>query len=322
MNRFGDNISVELFGESHSPVMGVIIRGVPESLQFKAEDFLYDIGRRKSGKKGTTPRVEADIPSIEDKRGVDGSLVISFENNNIKSSDYDSFKDVPRPGHADFTSSVKYGKPSAGGGIFSGRMTLPLVAAGVVAKKMISPVIVRAELVEVGGIPYEDETGVANALSQAAEEGDSLGGVIECVCDNVPAGLGEPFFNSVESLISHAIFSVPGIRGIEFGDGFKAAGMRGSQHNDPFIDASGHTARNGAGGINGGITNGNQIRFRVAVKPTSTIRKQQETFDFKAGKMTSLSAQGRHDTCFALRVPPVIEAVTALVLADLSLKNK
>ena len=322
MNRFGDNLSIELFGESHTPLLGVVIRGVPAQLQFTAEDFLSDIARRKSGRRGTTPRIESDTPIIEDRRMTDGSIVISFENNNTKPSDYDRFKTVPRPGHADFTSTVKYGEPSSGGGIFSGRMTLPIVAAGVLAKKIISPVSVRAALVEVGGVPFCNEEAVSSALMQAAEEGDSLGGVIECTCDNVPAGLGEPFFNSVESLISHAVYAIPGIRGIEFGDGFKAAEMKGSQHNDPFIDAEGHTSRNGAGGINGGITNGNQIRFRVAVKPTSTIRKAQETFDFKAGEMTTLSAGGRHDVCFALRVPPVIEAVTAIVLANLFLTKK
>lgn len=321
MNCFGNRFSIELFGESHSPELGVIIRGIPEGISLNEEEFLYDIARRKSGAKGTTPRIEKDIPVVDDRRAQDGTVVITFKNDNVRSADYEKFRSVPRPGHADFTSMVKYGAPSSGGGIFSGRMTLPLVAAGVVAKKIIAPMCVEACLEEIGGVAAADEAAVNAALENAALEGDSLGGVIECRCTGVPAGLGEPFFDSVESLVSHAIFSIPGIRGIEFGDGFAAARMKGSQHNDPFVDASGTTSRNGAGGVNGGISNGNPIIFRIAVKPTSTIRREQQTFDFAAGKMTSLSAGGRHDVCFALRVPPVVEAVTACVLADLYLTN-
>ena len=197
-------------------------------------------------------------------------------------------------------------------------MTLPLVAAGVVAKKLIQPLTGEARLVEIGGVSADDPTAVGRRLDDAATEGDSLGGLIECRCTNVPVGLGEPFFDSLESLLSHAVFSIPGIRGIEFGDGFAAARMKGSEHNDPIIDAAGHTARNGAGGINGGLSNGNPVVFRVAVKPTSSIRKPQRTFDFARGCLTDYSIPGRHDTCFALRVPPVIEAVTACVFADLS----
>ena len=174
-------------------------------------------------------------------------------------------------------------------------------------------------MVEVGGVCADDAQAVAQALEAASAEGDSLGGLIECHCDNVPIGLGEPFFDSLESLLSHAVFSIPGIRGIEFGDGFAAARMKGSEHNDPILDAAGHTARNGAGGINGGLSNGNPVVFRVAVKPTSSIRKPQRTFDFAHGCLIDYSIPGRHDTCFALRVPPVVEAVTACVFADLLL---
>ncbi|MCK9305704.1 MAG: chorismate synthase, partial [Bacteroidales bacterium] len=166
--------------------------------------------------------------------------------------------------------------------------------------------------IEVGGKnPREDE------LQAAMAEGDSLGGLIECVATNMPAGLGEPFFNSVESLISHIIFAIPGVRGIEFGDGFAAAAMKGSEHNDPFIDKHGKTSKNGAGGINGGISNGNDIVFRVAVKPTSSISKSQLSYNSSSGKMEEHIIPGRHDTCFALRVPPVVEAAAAIVLADL-----
>ncbi len=317
MDTFGQRFRLEIFGASHAPSVGVTLRGVPASLPLAAGDFVADLLRRKSGAKGTTPRIEDDLPQIDDRRGSDGTLTITFANRNYRKADYAAFTDIPRPGHADFVALRKYG--SLRDGWFSGRMTLPLVAAGVVAKKMIAPVSVQARLTEVGGISTNDAAAVDRLLDETALAGDSLGGIVECRCTDVPVGLGEPFFDSLESLLSHALFSIPGIRGVEFGDGFAAARMKGSEHNDPFIDAAGHTARNGAGGINGGIANGNPIVLRVAVKPTSSIRKTQQTFDFTHGRMTGFSVPGRHDVCFALRVPPVVEAVTACVLADLIL---
>lgn len=327
-NSFGNHFKITLFGASHEPHVGVTIIGVPSGLSFSPEDFLIDLGRRKAGSKGTTSRIEDDTPIIvsgvrtESNGGgtvftTGEEITIIFENNNIRSEDYRQFSAIPRPGHADYVSLRKYGEVAGGGGIFSGRMTLPLVAAGVVAKKIIAPISVSATLADVGGIPFSDTVNVEKALSEAAAEGDSLGGVVECRCSGMSVGLGEPFFDSVESVISHAIFSIPGVRGIEFGDGFRAASMRGSQHNDCFIDAEGHTASNGCGGINGGITNGNPLFFRVAVKPTSSIAREQQSFDFAKGEMSQLRIGGRHDVCFALRVPPVVEAVTACVLADL-----
>ncbi len=328
-NTFGgpDGLRVTLFGGSHEPTVGVTLEGLPAGIDLHPDDFEPDLARRRSGAPGTTARREADLPHfsggfLECK---DGSFVtsgqpltITFENQDIRPEDYEPFKFHPRPGHADFTAAVKYGVETAasGGGIFSGRMTLPLVAAGVLAKRMIAPIRVEARLVEVGGIPaiYPDD--IEKALKRAEAEGDSLGGIVECVCSDVPVGLGEPFFDSLESVLSHAMFSIPGIRGIEFGDGFAAARKRGSEHNDRFTDAMGHTATNGAGGINGGISNGNPIVFRVAVKPTASIAQPQETFDFAAGAMRPLSAGGRHDVCFAIRVPPVVEAMTALCLAQ------
>lgn len=317
MDTFGQRFRLEIFGASHAPSVGVTLRGVPTSLPLAAGDFVADLQRRKSGAKGTTPRIEDDLPQIDDRRGSDGTLTITFANRNYRKADYAAFTDIPRPGHADFVALRKYG--SLRDGWFSGRMTLPLVAAGVVAKKMIAPIAVQARLTEVGGISTDDAAAVDRLLDETALAGDSLGGIVECRCTDVPVGLGEPFFDSLESLLSHALFSIPGIRGVEFGDGFAAARMKGSEHNDPFIDAAGHTARNGAGGINGGIANGNPIVLRVAVKPTSSIRKTQQTFDFTRGRMTGFSVPGRHDVCFALRVPPVVEAVTACVLADLIL---
>ena len=317
MDTFGQHFQLDIFGASHAPNVGVTIRGVPAALPLTPDDFLADLLRRKSGAKGTTPRIEADLPEIDDRRASDGTLTITFANRNYRDGDYRDFTDIPRPGHADFVALAKYG--SLRNGWFSGRMTLPLVAAGVVAKKLIAPIQVEARLLEVGGVDFNDAAAVGERLDAAIREGDSLGGIIECRCTGVPVGLGEPFFDSMESLLAHALFSIPGIRGVEFGDGFAAARMTGSQHNDPIIDAAGHTARNGAGGINGGITNGNPVVFRIAAKPTPSIRKSQRTFDFTRGALVDYSVPGRHDVCFALRVPPVVEAVTACVFADLML---
>ena len=317
MDTFGRHFRMEIFGASHAPEVGVMLRGVPASLKLEAGDFTADLLRRKSGAKGTTPRIEDDLPLIDDRRGSDGTLTIRFANRNYRDGDYADFTDIPRPGHADFVALAKYG--SLRSGWFSGRMTLPLVAAGVVAKKLIAPVRIEARLSEIGGVPAAEAAAIDRLLDETTLAGDSLGGIIECRCTGVPTGLGEPFFDSLESLLAHALFSIPGIRGVEFGDGFAAARMKGSEHNDPFIDAAGHTARNGAGGINGGISNGNPIVLRIAAKPTSSIRKTQHTYDFTHDRMTDFSIPGRHDVCFALRVPPVAEAVVACVLADLML---
>ena len=321
MNIFGQNFRVSVFGESHGQGIGVVLDGVPAGIPLSVQDFTEDILRRKSGSKGTTPRIEDDKPEI--LSGVFGGkttgapLGIIFRNNNTKSSDYSIFKEMPRPGHADFVAGVKWNNCNdpRGGGHFSGRLTLLIVAAGVVAKKILDDIVISADLVEIGG--ETDKEKWSGMLDEAIREGDSLGGVVECSADCVPIGLGEPFFNSVESLISHAIFSIPGVRGIEFGDGFSAARMKGSEHNDPLVSDTGALNKNGAGGVNGGITNGNPVFFRVAFKPTSSIRKAQHTYDFSTGRIGTLEIPGRHDVCFALRTPVVVEAMTAIVLADL-----
>ena len=325
MNTFGRIFRVSIFGESHGEAIGVVLDGVTPGIRLSQEDFTDDILRRKSGACGTTPRIEADTPEI--LSGVyegfttGAPLAIVFRNGNTRSADYSQFKDIPRPGHADRTAAVKWNgfNDPRGGGHFSGRLTLPIVAAGVVAKKMAG-VEISADLVEVGGIAKEDAPdGWQELLRKTMQERDSLGGIVECRTGALPAGLGEPFFDSVESLISHAVFSIPGVRGIEFGDGFKAARMKGSEHNDPFCDPDGPQAarKNGAGGANGGITNGAPIVFRVAFKPTSSIGKAQQTWNFAAGRIAELEVPGRHDSCFALRTPVIVEAMTAIVLADL-----
>ena len=316
---------MSIFGESHGRFIGTVIDGVPAGLPLSEQDFQEDIQRRKSGSRGTTPRIEDDRPEIIS--GVFGGkttgapLAVIFKNNNTRSSDYEIFKVMPRPGHADFAAGVKWNNfnDPRGGGHFSGRLTLPVVAAGVVAKKALGDICINARLVEVGGIPSGDDKW-RDALDKAIEEGDSLGGIVECSVEGVPAGVGEPFFDSVESVVSHAVFSIPGVRGIEFGDGFQAARMKGSEHNDPIVSDTGRCMKNGAGGINCGLTNGNTIVFRVAFKPTSSIRKAQSTFDFSTGQMGTLEIPGRHDVCFALRTPVVVEAMAAVAIADLALR--
>jgi len=320
MNRFGRIFRVELFGESHGKEVGAIIDGCPAGVPLAPEDFEADLARRRSGIAGTTPRREHDIPRIVSGvyrgRSSGSPICVSFSNGDTIPGDYERFADVPRPGHADFTSRVKYGGYSDphGSGHFSGRITVGLVAAGVVAKKILAGVSFATSIVSAGG-----QSDIGAAVEAAAAEDDSVGAIVETTVSGLPAGLGEPFFDACESLIAHAVFAVPGIRGVEFGDGFRAAAMRGSQHNDPFVDASGKTARNGAGGINGGITNGNEVVIRAAVKPTSSIAAPQNTFDFQRGEMTQLVIGGRHDACIALRSAVVIEAAIAIALADLSL---
>lgn len=319
MNTFGRIFRVSIFGESHGTGIGCVLDGVPEGLELCEEDFIEDISRRAPGAKGTTARKESDKPEILsgvfDGHTTGAPLTIIFRNENTRSGDYAQFDEMPRPGHADYVASVKWDweNDPRGGGHFSGRITLPVVAAGVVAKLALEGMEINARIVELGG--EKDSSKWDKMVEDVAAEGDSLGAVIECVVDNVPIGLGEPFFDSVESLISHAMFSIPGIRGIEFGDGFQASRMKGSEHNDPFGPEG--PVKNGAGGINGGITNGAQLVFRIAVKPTASIYKPQTTYNFKTEKMETLQIKGRHDACFALRVPVIVEAMTAIVLADL-----
>ncbi len=320
MNTFGRLFRISIFGESHGKAVGITIDGCPAGLPISIDDFTTDLSRRKSGAKGTTPRTEADTPQlisgIYKGKTTGAPLTILFENTNISPKDYEIFKQQPRPGHADFVAMKKFGGYAdySGGGHFSGRLTVALVAAGVIAKKIISPTTVSAKILEVGG-----RKDISQAIDEAMADHDSVGGLIQCSAINMPTGLGEPFFDAVESLISHIIFAVPAIKGIEFGSGFAAAGMRGSLHNDAIISAKGKTQTNNAGGINGGITNGNDLVFRVAVKPTSSIGKAQETFNFENNAVEELKIKGRHDACIALRTPPVIEAATAIVLADLML---
>lgn len=321
MNSFGRIFRVNVFGESHGASVGVNIDGIPAGIPLTQEDFMPDLDRRKAGAKGTTPRKEDDLPHI--KSGVfndhttGAPITILFENNNTRSTDYEKLREFPRPGHADFVATEKFGgfEDYRGGGHFSGRLTLNLVAAGVIAKKILGAGIsVNARILEVGGLPDAEQ-----GLEAAIKAKDSVGGIVECVVEGLPIGLGEPFFDSIESTIAHAVFAIPAIKGIEFGSGFAAAKMKGVEHNDAILDATGKTATNHAGGVVGGISNGNPLVFRVAVKPTSSTPKEQHTLNVKSGEVESFSVKGRHDLCIALRVPVVLEAVAAMALADFML---
>lgn len=325
MNTFGHLFRVHIFGESHGACVGITIDGCPAGLPLQKSDFLEDTERRKGGvQKGTTPRKEDDLPIF--KSGIfkgfttGAPITILFENNNTRSEDYDKHREVPRPGHADFTAHAKYGgfEDYRGGGHFSGRLTVCLVAAGVIAKKLLAKtggIQVHSTILEIGG-----HADLEKGLQVAIDAKDSIGGIVDCTASNLPVGLGEHFFDSVESMLSHAVFSIPAVRGIEFGTGFAAAKMFGVDHNDAILDASGKTSTNHAGGIVGGITNSNDLYFKIAIKPTASTPKEQQSWNWERNIVESFSVKGRHDLCIALRVPVVIEAVTSMVLVDLMLR--
>jgi len=319
MNAFGRIFRVNIFGESHGESAGVNIDGCPAGLSLAVDDFLEDLERRKGGtQKGTTPRQEEDLPifksGLYNGHTTGAPITILFENKNTRSGDYDKLRAVPRPGHADWVAHQKFGgfEDYRGGGHFSGRLTVALVAAGVIAKKLLGNMQVKATIIEVGG-----EKDIEKGLQKGIDAKDSVGGIVECIVAGVPVGLGEPFFDSLESLLAHAVFAIPAVRGIEFGTGFAAATMFGIQHNDVINTMEGETETNHAGGIVGGISNGNPLVFRIAIKPTSSTPKEQFTLNWETGVKEAFSVKGRHDLCIALRVPPVLEAVTAMVLADL-----
>jgi chorismate synthase len=321
MNSFGRIFKVSIFGESHGPSIGITIDGVPAGLSITADDFVEDMERRKGGmQKGTTPRKEDDIPifisGVFNNTTTGQPLTILFENKNTRSCDYEKHRPIPRPGHADFVAHQKFGgyEDFRGGGHFSGRLTACIVAAGVVAKKALQSVSITATITEIGG-----EKDIEKGLQKAIDAKDSIGGIVECKTIGLPIGLGEPFFDSIESLISHAVFSIPAVKGIEFGAGFSAAQMFGSEHNDAIINNTGETRTNYSGGVIGGISTGNALVFRIAIKPTSSTPKEQESWNWETEQVERFSIKGRHDLCIALRVPPVLEAVTAMVLMDLML---
>ncbi len=320
MNSFGKILRIEIYGESHGREVGAIIDGVPPGIEIDQEKLKLFLQRRRPGLKGTSPRKEADIPDF--KSGMIGNItsgapiLVSFVNANVKSANYQQMHDIPRPNHTDFVARNKFfgHNEIKGGGHFSGRLTLGLVVAGFIAKEIIKDIEIEAKVYKVGG-----QTSYDDILQKAIESKDSLGAEIHCRVSNLPLGLGDPFFNSVESLLAHAIFSIPGVKSISFGLEKEASTCLGSQYNDVIIDNQGRTMTNNSGGIVGGITNGNNLEFSLEVKPTSSIGREQESYSFQEDKLVKFQIPGRHDVCFGLRVPVIIEAVTALVLADLYL---
>lgn len=323
MNSFGRIYRLSIFGESHGERVGVVIDGTPAGIPLSAADLEPDLARRRSGARGTTPRKESDIPFIVsgvfDGHTTGAPITIFFNNENTISNDYRNLVAHPRPGHADLVANKKFEgfNDPRGGGHFSGRITLGVVAAGAVAKKIISAygITISASVISIGQETNSNNFG--QLIEEAMANKDSIGGVVECTIKGVPSGLGEPFFDSTESVLSHALFSIPAVRGVEFGDGFASSTERGSKHNDCIIDSHGKTATNHAGGINGGITNGNDIIFRIAIKPTSSIATPQDSYNFADQKVEPLIIKGRHDACIALRVPVIAESMAAIVLADL-----
>lgn len=317
MNSFGNIFRITLYGESHGKEIGVVIDDCPAGIPLTENDLLPDIERRKTGGYAGSTRTERDIPEIRSGiyRGhtTGTPIMIAFRNEDINDDDY-KFDGFFRPGHADYAAHRKYNgfNNPLGGGQFSGRMTLPLVAAGCIAKKIVPQIEISAHI--------KPEC-LAN-VEKAIANNDSSGGIVECRIKNLDAGIGEPFFNSLESLISHAIFSIPGAKAIEFGNGIASASMFGSEYNDCIVTLDGHTSTNNCGGINGGISNGNEIVFRTYFRPTPSISKAQKTFNFNAMQVEDFEIQGRHDVCFALRTPVIVEALAAIVIADLVLISK
>lgn len=325
MNSFGNIFTLTIFGESHGEAVGITIDGCTPGIPISVADFMHDLLRRKGGTQpGTTPRVEDDIPELI--TGVfngfttGAPLTILFKNKNANSKDYTTQRKIPRPGHVDFVASQKFNgfEDYRGSGHFSGRLTVCLVAAGVIAKKMLRKSLQGFQC-DARVSMAAGTTDIESAIARAVEQQDSIGGVVECRVVGLPVGLGEPFFNSAESLLAHALFSIPAIKGVSFGSGFQAATMSGVEHNDPLINESGQTLTNNAGGIVGGITNGNELIIQVAVKPASSTPAPQNSLNIDTGEITPFQIKGRHDLAIFLRVPVVVEAVTCCVLNDLYL---
>jgi chorismate synthase len=302
--------------------VGIVIDGCPAGLTLSEDDLLPDLERRKGGKqKGTTPRQEADYPFFKsglfNGKTTGAPITIIFDNKNIRSSDYEKQRSIPRPGHADWVAHQKYGgnEDYRGGGHFSARLTTGLVAAGAIAKKILGEgVSIISAVTEIGG-----EADLEKGLQKAIDAKDSVGGIVECRVNGLPVGLGEPFFDSVESQLAHIAFAIPAVKGVEFGSGFAAARMFGSQHNDAIENTEGKTRTNHAGGIVGGISNGNELVFRISIKPTASTPKEQNSLNWESGKVETFSIRGRHDLCVALRAPVILEAATAVALVDLFL---
>ncbi len=352
-STFGQHLKLSLFGQSHGEAIGVTVDGLPAGMVIDMDRLNREMARRAPGQSAlTTPRKEADAPEflsgVLNGRTTGQPVCILIRNTSQRSADYGDGVDLVRPGHADYTGHVRYfGQEDwRGGGSFSGRLTAPIVAAGALCSQWLEAqgVKIACHIQQIENVldtsfldadPAADYSHLKNmhlpvlkggvdaameaAVLAARSEGDSVGGVLECMVTGLPAGLGAPFFDSVESQISRLLFSVPGVKGVAFGAGFGFAGMRGSQANDPFYMEGGRvvTKTNHSGGVNGGITNGMPMIFRCAVRPTPSIAKPQKTVSLKTGEDAEIAVRGRHDPCILLRAVPVVEAVTAIALLDL-----
>ena len=350
-STYGEMIRLTIFGQSHSPAIGMTLEGIPAGSSIDMEKLERFLARRAPGRNAwSTPRAEADRPEFV--AGLLGNvtcgvpLTAIIRNTDTRSGDYEELKKKPRPGHADLTAQYKYHgfQDHAGGGHFSGRMTAPLCIAGGICRQLLEKegVKIMARIAVIGDVEDESafltsveeneflvvspEKGILmqQRIEQAREEGDSIGGIIECVVTGLPVGLGDPMFHGMENRIAQAVFAIPAVKGLEFGAGFAAARMRGSEHNDPFRIRDGKivTETNHAGGILGGITDGMPICFRAAVKPTPSIAKSQQSVDLEAMKETSLEIRGRHDPCIVPRAVPCMEAAAALAVYDAFLAYK
>ncbi len=352
-NRFGTLFTVTSFGESHGAGVGMLIDGCPAGLSITESEIQKEVDRRKPSSSISTPRNEPEkveiLSGIFKGRTTGAPIAMLVRNKDIDSSSYESLKNLPRPGHSDYHARIRYGgfNDYRGGGRSSGRITAGFVMAGAVAKKLLGlkGIEVFAHTVEIGGITAaksdyskikattdgnplrcadpEAAERMMQAIQEAQAEGDSLGGIIEGIALNVPAGLGEPVFDTLEGELAKAMFAIPAIKGVEFGSGFSAARKRGSENNDPFRIEDGKvvTAGNNAGGILGGISNGMPIVLRVAVKPTPSISKKQATVNLETMTNADIEITGRHDACIVPRAVPVVEAMMAITLCDFTLRR-
>ena len=351
MSSYGENLRITIFGQSHSPAIGVTVEGIPAGERIDTAELARFLARRAPGRnEWSTPRREADAPEflsgLKDSVTCGAPLAAIIRNADTRSQDYAALADTPRPGHADYTAQVKYGgaQDSAGGGHFSGRLTAPLCIAGGICIQLlaregitvISRIAAIADVEDEGALcastaekPFptvSDERGEAMraAIAAAKADGDSVGGVIECAVLGLPAGLGGPLFGGLEGRISAAVFGIPAVKGIEFGAGFAAARMRGSENNDCFEASAGRvvTKSNNCGGILGGISDGMPLVFRAAVKPTPSIAAEQLTLNMKTMEETALHVPGRHDPCVVPRAVPCVEAAAAIAVYDALLARR
>ena len=350
-SSYGENLRVHIFGESHGPAVGVTVEGIPAGEAVDLAELQRFLDRRAPGRNAwSTPRKEADVPEflsgLREGKTCGTPLTAILKSANTRSGDYDALRDVPRPGHADYTAWVKYGesRDSRGGGHFSGRLTAPLCVAGGICLQLLARegITIISRVAAIGGVRDEgeltastaekafptvsDSAGEAmrSAIAAARAEGDSLGGVIECAVLGLPAGLGDPMFDGMENRIAAAVFGVPAVKGIEFGAGFAAAGLRGSENNDAFSVENGRiiTESNRCGGILGGITDGMPLTFRAAVKPTPSIARPQQSVDLNTGEIVPLTVTGRHDPCIVPRAVPCLEAAAAIAVYDALLARR